>query len=148
MKTYATKQSDIQRQWYLIDATGQKLGRMATLIATLLRGKHKPLYVPYLDVGDHVIVINVEKMDITEKRLNAKAYYHFSGYPGGIKKVTARTLMKTYPERIIFNAVKYMLPKNKLGRAMIKKLRVVGGSDHPYKAQKPQPYPLMNQKTK
>lgn len=148
MKTYATKKSDIQKKWYLIDARDQKLGRISTVIAHLLHGKHKPIFVPYLDVGDHVVVINAEKLDLSDKRLDQKVYYRHSGYPGGLKSVTARKLRSTYPERILFHAVRGMLPKNRLGRSMLKKLRVCVGPDHPYKAQKPETYRLSAQSRK
>jgi len=142
MKTYATKKSDIDRKWLLIDASDQKLGRLATIIANLLRGKHKPCFVPYLDVGDHVVVINAEKLDLPDKKLDNKTYYRHSGYPGGIKSITARKLLETHPERLLLNAVKGMVPKNRLGRATLKKLRVCVGPDHPYEAQQPEPYKI------
>ena len=136
--TYSTKQSDINRKWHLIDARGKVLGRLASEVAKLLRGKNKPYFVPHLDTGDFVVIINARKMAISEKKLRAKIYWRHSGYPGGIKSITAWELMKKRPEMIIYRAVKGMLPKNKLGRQMISKLKVYSNDDHPHQAQGPE----------
>jgi large subunit ribosomal protein L13 len=135
MKTYATKAKDVERQWHVIDASGQTLGKLATRVATLLMGKHKPSYVPYLDVGDFVIVLNATKIKVTGKKPKQKTYYRHSGYPGGIKAETYEELMTSHPTRIIEHAVKGMLPHNRLGRAMFKKLKVYTGDSHPHQAQ-------------
>ncbi len=139
MKTYTPKAEDIQRKWYLIDANGQVLGRLASRVARILRGKDKPFFSPHMDLGDHVVVINADKVVLTGKKLYQKVYYHHSGYPGGLKATTARKLLKENPERLIEDAVRGMLPKNKLGDAIFKKLRVYAGSDHPHQAQAPEP---------
>lgn len=132
----------IKREWHVIDAEGQVLGRMATRVATLLMGKHKPSYTPFLDCGDHVVVINAEKIVLTGNKMNDKMYYRHTGYPGGIKEARARRVMRENPERIIEAAVRGMVPKTKLGRQMLTKLRVYGGPEHPHEAQQPQPYSL------
>lgn len=137
MRTYSAKASDIQREWWVVDAAGQTLGRMATRIATILRGKHKPMYTPHLDCGDHVIVINAGKIQVTGKRLDQKVYYRHSGYPGGLKSITLREQLQKHPTRAIQLAVRGMLPKNRLGRKMIKKLRVYASDTHPHEAQQP-----------
>lgn len=137
MRTYSAKASDIQREWWVVDAAGQTLGRMATRIATILRGKHKPMYTPHLDCGDHVIVINAGKIQVTGKRLDQKVYYRHSGYPGGLKSITLRDQLQKHPTRAIQLAVRGMLPKNRLGRQMIKKLRVYASDTHPHEAQQP-----------
>ncbi len=142
MKTYVVKASEIQREWYVVDAAGQNLGRLASRIATILRGKHKPIYTPGMDVGDFVIVINADKVTVTGDKLLEKKYYRHSLYPGGFKEVTLGRLLETHPERVIEFAVKGMLPKNRLGRAMFKKLKVYAGGTHPHAAQKPKPLPL------
>ena len=139
MKTYTPKAEDIQRKWYLIDARGQVLGRLASRVARILRGKDKPFFSPHMDLGDHVVVINADKVVLTGKKLYQKVYYHHSGYPGGLKATTARKLLKENPERLIEDAVRGMLPKNKLGDAIFKKLKVYAGSDHPHQAQAPEP---------
>ncbi len=141
-KTYVTTPKDIERQWYVVDATGQTLGRLASRIATILRGKHKPYFVPHLDVGDYVIVVNAEKIHVTGRKLDQKIYYRHSGYPGGLKETTLRQQLQKHPERVIISAVRGMLPKNRLGRKMLKKLKVYAGPDHPHQAQKPQPLEL------
>jgi large subunit ribosomal protein L13 len=135
MKTYVTKLSEIERQWHLIDANDEILGRLATRIAKLLMGKHKPTYSPNLDTGDYVVVINAEKVRVTGDKEKQKLYYRHSGYPGGFKSVTYERMMQTHPTRIIEYAVKGMLPHNRLGRAMIKKLKVYTGDSHPYQNQ-------------
>ena len=138
MKTYAVKASEIERQWWLVDASDQTLGRLATRIATLLEGKHKPTYSPHLDTGDHVVVVNAGRVRVTGNKLLQKRYYRHSGYPGGLKEESLQALMARKPELVIERAVKGMLPQNRLGRAMFKKLKVYGGPDHPHQAQQPQ----------
>jgi len=135
MRTYSTKVSDIKRDWHVIDADGQILGRLATEIALLLRGKHKPIYAPHLDTGDHVIVLNAEKVRVTGKKVKQKVYYRHSGYPGGLKATTFEKLIEQHPTRIIEHAVKGMLPKGPLGRAMLRKLKIYSGPIHPHEAQ-------------
>ena len=136
-KTYITKLSDINREWLVVDAAGQTLGRLATRIATMLSGKHKANYTPNLDMGDFVIVVNGAKISVTGNRLDAKLYRRHTGYPGGLKEITLRLMLETHPERVIQLAVKGMLPKNKLGRQMLKKLKVYADSEHPHGAQRP-----------
>jgi large subunit ribosomal protein L13 len=138
MTTYSTKISDIQRSWVVVDATDEILGRLAARVAILLRGKHKPMFVPHLDVGDHVIVVNAGKIRVTGQKLADKAYYRHSGYPGGLKKTTLAQLISTRPEDALSTAVRGMLPRNKLGDAMFKKLKVYAGPSHPHQAQKPE----------
>ena len=134
------KPSEVERKWYVIDAEGKTLGRLATEVATLLRGKHKPIYTPYVDTGDHVVVINCSKVVLTGKKLDQKMHRHHTGYMGGLKEVSYRDFMSKTPERAVFLAVKGMLPKNKLGRQMVKKLRVYAGAEHGHEAQKPEVY--------
>lgn len=138
-KTKSARKEDVVRKWYIIDAENQIVGRMSTKIATVLRGKHKPSYTPHVDTGDYVIVINADKVRFTGSKMAQKEYITFSGYPGGQKKTTAKNLMAKKPTAIVEAAVKGMLPKNKLGRAMIKKMFVYAGADHPHGAQKPEP---------
>ena len=138
MKTYVAKPQEIERKWYVVDAEGQVLGRLAAQVAAILRGKHKPIYTPHVDTGDHVIVINAEKVVLTGNKLRAKKYYRHSGYVGGIKSITAGELLNRYPERVIQRAVRGMIPRNRLGRQMIKKLKVYAGPDHPHQAQQPE----------
>jgi len=138
VKTYMIKPGDINRQWYVVDAEGQTLGRLASRVAAILKGKHKPIYTPHVDVGDYVIVINAGDIHVTGRKLLQKMYYRHSGYPGGIKRINLRDLLQRHPTRVIKFAVKGMLPKNRLGRRMFKKLKVYAGSDHPHQAQKPQ----------
>lgn len=137
-KTYVLKAGDISRDWYVVDAEGQTLGRLSTRIATVLRGKHKATFSPHLDNGDHVIVINAAKIVATGNKMDAKKYYRHSGYPGGLTTTSLREMLEKHPERAIQYAVKGMLPKNRLGRQMIKKLKVYSGSDHPHEAQQPE----------
>lgn len=137
MKTYDAKKEDIVRDWYLVDAENQVLGRLASEIARRLRGKHKPVFTPYVDTGDFVIVINAEKISLTGKKLMDKIYYNYSGYPGGLRETNAGKMLKDHPERVIQYAVKGMLPKNSLGRKMLKKLKVYAGGDHRHEAQCP-----------
>ncbi len=133
--TYMAKPSDIVRNWHVIDASGRPLGRIATEAARLLRGKHKPEYTPHLDTGDHVIILNAEKAVLTGRKLEQKYYYRHSGYPGGLKKVKASVMMDKKPDKAVYLAVKGMLPHNRLGRAMLKKLRVYRNNQHPHQAQ-------------
>ncbi|GAB4191165.1 MAG: 50S ribosomal protein L13 [Roseiflexaceae bacterium] len=140
MKTYAQKASEVQRDWLIVDATDQTLGRLATQIATLLRGKHKPTFSPYLDGGDFVIVVNAEKIKVTGRKADQKVYYHHSNYPGGLKETPYRRMLAKHPDRIIRFAVKGMLPKTRLGRQQIVKLKVYAGPTHPHKAQQPKVY--------
>jgi large subunit ribosomal protein L13 len=142
MKTYFTKPSEIERAWYLVDAKGKTLGRLASEIAKVLRGKNKPIYTPHLDTGDYVIVVNAEKIHVTGKKLDQKFYHRHSGYPGGLTSISLREQLKRHPTRVIRSAVWGMLPHNRLGRAMIKKLKVYAGDSHPHQAQQPQPLPL------
>lgn len=137
MKTYSAKPKDIQREWFVVDADGIPLGRIATKVATILRGKHKPMYTPNIDVGDHVIVINAEKVAMTGRKAQSKVYYRHSGYPGGLKEITFQRMIEKHPERVIEIAVKGMLPHNSLGRQMYRKLKVYAGSEHPHTAQQP-----------
>ncbi|EKD34039.1 MAG: 50S ribosomal protein L13 [uncultured bacterium] len=137
MKTYQAKKEDVTRDWVLVDAENRVLGRLASGIAHRLRGKHKTIFAPYMDTGDFVIVVNAEKISLTGKKLTDKIYYHHSGYPGGIKAITAGKLLKEKPEEVLRTAVKGMLPKNTLGRAMLKKLKIYAGGDHPHEAQCP-----------
>jgi len=142
IKTYTPKPEDIQREWFVIDAKDQTLGRLATQIAHILRGKHKQIFSPHMDVGDFVIVINCEKIRVTGSKLDDKRYYRHSGYPGGIRSVTLRQQLDRFPDRVIHTAVRGMLPKNKLGRQMIKKLKIYAGENHPHQAQKPKVFEL------
>ncbi len=137
-KTYVIKGKP-ESKWILVDATGQNVGRLATQIAAYLLGKHKPDYTPGVMMGDHVVVINVSKLDIAEKRLDSKVYHHHSNYPGGLKSVGMREQMKVHPDRVIVAAVWGMLPHNKVGRQIIKRLKVYAGNEHPHEAQMPEP---------
>ncbi len=141
-KTYMAKPGEVTREWYVVDASGKTLGRLATEIARILRGKHKPQYTPHVDVGDFVIVINAEKIAVTGRKLDQKRYYRHSGYPGGLRSITLRRQLEKHPERVIRAAVKGMLPKNRLGRRMLKKLKVYAGPEHPHQAQQPKPLDL------
>ncbi|MFQ6099861.1 MAG: 50S ribosomal protein L13 [Anaerolineae bacterium] len=141
-KTYVTKKEGVEREWCVVDATGQTLGRLATQVAHRLRGKHKPIYSPSVDTGDYVIVVNAEKIHVTGRKLDQKVYYRHSGYPGGLKQITLRNLLQKHPTRVIEHAVRGMLPKNRLGRRMFKKLKVYAGPDHPHAAQQPKPLEL------
>lgn len=142
MKTYVVKEGEIKREWYVVDAEGKTLGRLASQIARVLMGKHKPYYTPHLDTGDYLIVVNADKIQVTGRKLDQKMYYRYSGYPGGLKSVTLRKQLSTRPERVIWAAVRNMLPKNKLGRAMLKKLKVYASPEHPHGAQQPKPLDL------
>jgi large subunit ribosomal protein L13 len=141
MKTQFAKKNEIERKWYLVDAKDMVLGRLATKAATYLRGKNKPVYTPNVDTGDFVVVVNAEKIKLTGKKMDNKIYYHHSGYVGGIKAATARERLDEKPEDVITDAIWGMLPKNRLGRAMIKKLKVYRGPQHPHTAQKPEIMP-------
>jgi large subunit ribosomal protein L13 len=142
VRTFQPKPSDIQRAWHIVDADGLVLGRLASEVATLLRGKHKPIYAPHMDTGDHVIVVNAAKLDITPRKLSGKLYRRHSGYPGGLRSESLEHLLARDPERVVRLAVKGMLPKGPLGRSMITKLKVYGGPTHPHAAQQPQPRTL------
>lgn len=135
--THATKPSDVKRNWYVVDAQGKTLGRLATRIATVLKGKHKPIYSPSLDTGDYVIVVNADKVVVTGRKLDAKVYFRHTGYPGGLKQVTLRDQLAKHPEHMLQAAVRGMLPHNRLGRAMFKKLKVYARADHPHGAHRP-----------
>ncbi len=139
MKTFSAKPETVERDWYVVDAAGKTLGRLAAEIARRLRGKHKPVYTPHVDTGDYIIVINAAKVKVTGRKETDKVYYRHTGYPGGIRSVTLGKLRQTHPERIIENAVRGMLPRNRLGRAMFRKLRVYAGDKHEHAAQQPKP---------
>lgn len=138
MKTYMANAQTVDSKWFVVDADGHTLGRLASEVAKVLRGKHKPTYTPHVDTGDHVIIINAEKIKLTGKKLDQKFYRHHTGYPGGLKEISYRELLDKKPERLLELAVKGMLPKNKLGRQMIRKLRVYAGPEHHHDAQKPE----------
>jgi len=138
MDTYMAKPHEISRKWYIIDATDKVLGRLASDVAKILRGKHKPIFTPHVDTGDHVVIINADKVKLTGKKLEQKQYRYHSGYPGGLKEVSYQTLMAKQPEKAITIAVKGMIPHNRLGREMLKKLRVYRGAKHPHQAQRPE----------
>ena len=141
MTTVMPKDEAVDRKWFLLDAQDQVLGRLATRVATILRGKHKVVFAPHLDVGDHVVVINAEKVHLTGRKMTDKVYRWHTGYIGGLREVTAERMLRTHPERVIEWAVQGMLPKERLGRAMFKKLKVYRGAEHPHAAQKPEPLP-------
>lgn len=143
VKTISAREEDVQRDWHVVDAQGQTLGRLATQVATLLRGKHKPIYTPHVDCGDYVIVVNAEKIHVTGNKMNQKIYYRHSGYPGGLKQVTLRDQLQKFPGRVVEQAVRGMLPKNRLGRRMFKKLKVYAGPNHPHQAQQPKQVELL-----
>jgi len=135
--TISAKEHEIQREWFVVDAQGETLGRLATRVATVLRGKHKPIYTPHVDCGDYVIVVNAEKIHTTGQKLTQKRYYRHTGYPGGLREISLRDQLKKFPERVLESAVRGMLPKNRLGRQMFKKLKVYAGPEHPHVAQQP-----------
>jgi len=137
VNTYTTRPKDIKHDWFIVDAQGQTLGRLATKIATVLKGKHKTIYTPFLDTGDFVVVVNADKLAVTGRKLDDKKYYRHTGYPGGLKEVTLRDQLARHPERVLLAAVKGMLPHNRLGRKMFKKLKVYAGAEHPHAAHKP-----------
>ena len=138
MKTFSAKQAEVERKWWIVDLDGKTVGRAATEIARVLRGKHKPIFTPHVDTGDFVVCINADKLVFTGNKLDAKMYYRHSGYPGGLKEINARDLLAKKPEMVISLAVKGMLPKNKLGRQIFKKFKVYAGDAHPHAAQQPQ----------
>lgn len=142
MRTYVTKPAEVQREWYVVDANGKTLGRIATEIARVLRGKHKPTFQPNIDTGDFVIVINADKVVVTGNKPNDKFYYRHSGYPGGLKSVSLHDMLEKHPDRVVRAAVWGMLPHTRLGRQQIKKLKVYTRGDHPHAAQQPKPLPL------
>ena len=142
MKTFSAKNQDIDRNWYLVDAQNKTLGRLSTEIASRLRGKHKPIFTPHVDTGDYIVVINASKIRVTGKKLTDKIYYKHSGYIGNLKSENLETMLEKYPERVLMKSVRGMLPKSKLGSAMIKKLRVFAGPEHAHIAQQPEPLEL------
>ena len=142
MRTFSPKDSDITRQWHVIDASGVVLGRVASQAAVLLRGKHKPIFAPHVDTGDFVIIINADKVALSGNKLEQKQAYRHSGYPGGLRAVSYAELMEKHPERAVEKAVRGMLPKNSLGRKTLRKLKVYAGPDHPHKAQQPVPFEI------
>ena len=142
MRTYTPKPADIERQWHVIDATDVVLGRLASQVAALLRGKHKPICAPHLDTGDFVIIVNADKVALSGKKLEQKKAYRHSGYPGGLRSISYSDLMAKHPERAVEKAIKGMLPKNTLGRQMFSKLKVYAGPEHPHQAQQPVPYDI------
>ncbi|MEK7715665.1 MAG: 50S ribosomal protein L13 [candidate division NC10 bacterium] len=147
MPTPMPKESEIERKWFVVDAEGQVLGRLASRVAAILRGKHKTIFAPHLDVGDHVVVVNAEKIHLTGRKLQDKRYRWHSGYIGGLRDISAETMLKRHPERVIEWAVQGMLPKNRLGRAMAKKLKVYRGAAHPHQAQQPVALPAPARRT-
>ena len=142
MGTYFAKQTDVIRKWHLADANGKTLGRLASRVAILLRGKHKPTFTPHIDTGDHVVIINADKIRLTGDKLKTKTYIHHTGYPGGLKSVTAEHLHAKNPTGLVTRAIKGMLPKNPLGKQMARKLKVYAGTEHPHEAQRPEPLAL------
>jgi large subunit ribosomal protein L13 len=137
MKTFSAKPAEVKREWLIVDATDKTLGRLASEIANRLRGKHKAIYTPHVDTGDYVVVVNADKVRTTGNKLLGKTYYRHTGYPGGIKATTLQKMLETHPERVLESAVRGMMPKNPLGRAMFKKLKVYAGAEHPHTAQQP-----------
>ena len=142
MKTFSAKNHDIDRNWYLVDAQNKTLGRLSTEIASRLRGKHKPIYTPHVDTGDYIVVVNAAKIRVTGKKMTDKIYYKHTGYIGNLKSENLETMLQKYPERVLMKSVRGMLPKSKLGNAMIKKLRVFAGPEHTHIAQQPEPLEL------
>jgi large subunit ribosomal protein L13 len=139
LRTFSAKPADIKQDWYIVDAEGVVLGRLASQVAQILRGKHKPIFTPHIDTGDFVIVINAEKVRLTGTKEEKKSYFHHTGYPGGVRVRSYNEMMAKYPERVIEKAVKGMIPHNRLGRQILKKLKVYAGADHPHAAQQPKP---------
>ncbi len=137
MKTYVTKPGSVEQKWYVVDAEGKTLGRLSSQIAAILRGKHKPQYSPSVDVGDYVVVVNAEKVRVTGRKMQQKRYYRHSGYPGGLTEITLADQLERHPTRVLKAAVRGMLPRNRLGRKMLKKLKVYAGPEHPHEAQQP-----------
>jgi large subunit ribosomal protein L13 len=142
MKSYMATPQTAERDWYVVDAQGKALGRLASEIASILRGKNKPTYTPHMDAGDFVVVLNAEQVHLTGRKLDQKMYYHYTGYPGGIRGINARKLLASKPEELLRTAVKGMLPKNTLGRNLLKKLKIYAGGEHPHQAQQPKPLEL------
>ena len=142
MRTFTQKQEEIERNWYIVDAEGETLGRLASRIAPILKGKHKPVYTPHLDCGDFVIIVNAEKVRVTGRKMDQKLYHRHSGYPGGLSSISLKDQLAKHPERVLQAAIRGMLPKNKLGRRMLKKLKVYAGDSHPHQAQQPRPLEL------
>ncbi|MBK5944390.1 50S ribosomal protein L13 [Halorhodospira sp. 9621] len=142
MKTYSAKPAEVQRDWYLVDATDKTLGRLASEVAHRLRGKHKPVFTPHVDAGDYIVVINADKVRLTGRKERDKQYFWHTGFPGGIKSRSVAEVRERHPERLIESAVRGMMPKNRLGRAMLKKLKVYAGNEHRHHAQQPQPLEL------
>ncbi|MBC8414453.1 MAG: 50S ribosomal protein L13 [Nitrospira sp.] len=138
MKTLFAKKTDVDRKWYVVDADDQVLGRLASQVATVLRGKHKATFTPHTDTGDFIVIVNAGRVRLTGNKMQQKAYYHHTGYPGGIRKEMVKDILKDKPERVIESAVRGMLPKNKLGRQLFSKLKVYGGPDHPHQSQNPE----------
>jgi len=138
MKTFVAREQEVDKRWFLVDAEGKVLGRVATHIASRLRGKHKPIFTPHADTGDFVVVINADKLKLTGKKMDNKIYYRHTGYIGGLKEISASKMLEKKPEKLLQSAVKGMLPKNSLGRRQLKKLKIYAGSDHPHKAQEPE----------
>ena len=138
MKTYSARPTDFERRWLVVDAEGQTLGRLATHVAMVLRGKHKPIYTPHIDTGDHVVVINASKISLTGRKMQDKKFFHHTLYPGGATWTSIVVLMAKHPERVVERAIRGMVPRTKLGRAMMKKLKVYGGAEHPHAAQQPE----------
>jgi large subunit ribosomal protein L13 len=147
MKTWNAKPAEVQRRWYVVDAEGETLGRLATRVADTLRGKGKPEYTPHVDTGDFVVVVNAEKVAVTGKKLEQKLYYRHSGYPGGLRSRTLAVELERRPTEVLRKAVKGMLPRNRLGRAQIRKLKIYAGPEHPHEAQQPQPLPGTSRRT-
>jgi large subunit ribosomal protein L13 len=139
MKTFSAKSEDVRRDWFVVDATDKTLGRLATELASRLRGKHKPIFTPHVDTGDHIVVVNAARIRVTGNKLKDKIYHHHTGYIGNLKSISLEQLMEKQPEQALTFAVKGMLPKNRLGRAMMKKLRIFAGPEHTHQAQQPQP---------
>lgn len=137
MKTFIAKENQVDKKWHLVDAQGKTLGRMASRIATILQGKHRPIYTPHVDTGDYVVVINARKVRLTGKKLEEKSYQRFSGYPGGLKIIPLKEMLEKHPDRVVRLAVRRMLPKTKLGERMLEKLKIYDGTEHPHTAQKP-----------
>lgn len=140
MKSYIAKPQEVERKWYVIDAEGKNLGRLASEVASILRGKRKPIYTPHVDTGDYVIIVNADKVAVTGKKMEQKVYKHHTGYPGGLKEITLEKLLDRKPEEVLKHAVKGMLPKGRLGRQMFTKLKVYAGPEHKHQAQKPEVY--------
>ena len=141
MRTYSAKPGEIERNWYVVDASEYELGRLATRVAVILRGKHKPVFTPHVDTGDFVVIINASQIKLSGAKADQKKYHHYSGYPGGLKTRTASDVRVDDPDRMLRQAVQGMLPKNRLSKQLITKLKVYGGAEHPHTAQKPQPFP-------